>query len=583
MKTSTNKLLYFIAFILLSVGSIRIILTYDKLTISPDELVHVATGLELIENGTYYLEALHPPLARLSVAILPYLGGASLSEEFYAKYSHPFNENSGYKQSFEGRNLGGQQIFFAKSHDNYKKMVFLSRLGILPYFLLCGIVIFVWVRTHIGSYTALYSILFYTTLPIILANSGLATTDMPMCALLTCTIFALLEWLESASFKNTLLLGFSFALLVVTKFSGAIFFLIVAAPIILAKDYATGKVSRGFNGARVTSIMLISIITFFMVWCTYNFELTTLSYPYFLTPEKVSALKASLRDFGLSEKSVKKLFTAKILPFPEFFHGLSDLSDRIAYVYAGYIFGKVLLFQGVWYFFPAATLFKTPLFVLALGLLGCCLLIKIFISQKNWKVVAPVIVVFTLLLASTAFNMNIGLRHLLPIFPFICITAGYSLDFLLNRRPLFINGLTVLLLAAYLVTTALSHPFYVAYFNFMAQGRGEEILIDSDFDIGQELEYALTFPEVHNNIDSLKLYYSGLADPGFFGFKEYVLYQMELHHKNFNINFGNSRYLLISIPLLKLLPKEKKSDIAKCKDARRIGQTFMLYDFNSCI
>ncbi|MBA8667392.1 glycosyltransferase family 39 protein [Holosporaceae bacterium 'Namur'] len=582
MKTSTNKLLYFIAFILLLAGSIRIILTYDKLTISPDELVHVATGLELIENGTYYLEALHPPLARLSVAILPYLGGASLSEEFYAKYSHPFNENSGYKQSFEGRNLGGRQIFFSKDYDNYKKMLFLSRLGILPYFLLCGLVIFIYVKNHIGSYAALYSILFYTTLPTIIANSGLATTDMPMCTLLTCAVFALLNWLERASLKNTLLLGFSFALLVTAKFSGAIFFLMVAAPVILAKDYATGEVSKGFNGARVTSIILISIITFFMVWSTYNFELTTLSYPYFLAPEKVNALKAGLQNFGLSENSVKKLFTLKILPFPEFFHGLSDLSDRIAYVYAGYIFGKVLLFQGVWYFFPAATLFKTPLLVLALGLLGCCLLIKIFISRKDWKVVVPVIVIFTLLLASTTFNMNIGLRHLLPIFPFLCITAGYSLGFLLDKRQLFIKGVTILLLAAYLVTTALSHPFYLAYFNLLAQDSPEEILIDSDFDIGQELEYALTFPEVHNNIDSLKLYYSGLADPGFFGFKKYVLYQMELHHKNFNINFGNSRYLLISIPLLKLLPKEKKAYIAKCKGARRIGQTFMFYDFDNC-
>lgn len=583
MRKIPIKLLYFIAFILLLIGSLRIVATYNKLTISPDELVHVTTGLELIENGTYYLEALHPPLARIMVAILPYLAGASLDKEFYNKYSHFFNNPKGYKESFEGRNLGGQQIFFSKDYAHYKKMVFLSRLGILPFFLLAGIVIFLWTKNHLGIYPALSSLFFYTTLPIILANSGLATTDMPMCALFACTIFSFSNWLNNSSLKNTIFFAISFALLTIIKFSGPIFFLIVAAPIIIAKDYATKIVSRGFELQRVISILVIILITFITIFTAYNFELSTLSYPYFLSPQKAELLKASLSNTGLSSQNIERLFSAKILPFPEFFHGLSDLGDRVAYVYAGYIFGKVLLFQGVWYFFLATTLFKTPLPFLCLMLLGSYFLCKIFFIQNNWRVIIPVLVSFILLLVSITFNMNIGLRHLLAIFPFLCICAGYSIYYLIAKKEKVTKIISYSLIISYIFATFSAHPFYVSYFNILAKDTPENILIDSDFDIGQELEYALSLPEIKNNLDDIKLYYSGLAEPKFFGFKDYVLYQVELHKRTFKIEFGNTQYLLISIPLLKLLPKEKKSVITKCKSAQKIGQTFMLYDRNKCL
>ncbi len=584
MNSLTNKIFYCIILILLLIGSLRIITTYDKLTVSPDELVHVATGLELIENGTYYLEALHPPFARVSVAIIPYLMGARLGDEFYSEYSHPFNHPDGYKKSFEGRNFGGRLIFFSEGLQNYKKMLISSRIGVLPYFILAGMVIAIWTRKHLGDYVAIYSTLFYSTLPIILANSGLATTDMPMCALFICTLFAFVNWLEIPSFKNTILFGVFFALLTITKFSGPIFFLIVAAPTIIVKDYTTGLVSRGFTIARVKSVAIISLITFLTIWVAYNFELAPLSYPYFLTPEKIATLKHVL---NLSEEGITKIFSLKILPFPELFHGLSDLTDRVGYVYAGYIFGKVLIYHGVWYFFPAAALFKSPIPFLCFTGLGSCTLFKQFWSQKNWKIIIPLISAFTLLLASTTFNMNIGLRHLLPIFPLLCIMAGYGLYTSLHNHRLLIKLVAALLLGIYLITTINSHPFYVSYFNFLAGKTPEDILIDSDFDIGQELEYALTFPEVYENLDNIKLYYSGLADPKFFGFKNYVLYQTELHNKDFKIELGvnkelGEKYLLISIPLLKLLSAEKREALEKCKVIRKIGQTFMFYSMLYC-
>ena len=50
--------------------------TYPVFNHTTDEPAHIAAGLELLDHGTYSYEWQHPPLARLAVALGPYLKGA---------------------------------------------------------------------------------------------------------------------------------------------------------------------------------------------------------------------------------------------------------------------------------------------------------------------------------------------------------------------------------------------------------------------------------------------------------------------------------------------------------------------------
>jgi len=91
--------------------------------------------------------------------------------------------------------------------------------------------------------------------------------------------------------------------------------------------------------------------------------------------------------------------------------------------------------------------------------------------------------------------LNIGIRHILPMFPaafILCGAAGDWFTRLAQRRTIgtgAMRAITSLGLAFYVVDTAAAYPNYVAYFNWPAGGinRGHEHLVDSSLDWGQEL------------------------------------------------------------------------------------------------
>src|SRR5438105_13698618 len=63
-------------FIIIALATVPIIGTYPEFSHTADEPAHIAAGMELLDRGTFTYEQQHPPLARLAVALGPYLLGA---------------------------------------------------------------------------------------------------------------------------------------------------------------------------------------------------------------------------------------------------------------------------------------------------------------------------------------------------------------------------------------------------------------------------------------------------------------------------------------------------------------------------
>jgi hypothetical protein len=86
-------------------------------------------------------------------------------------------------------------------------------------------------------------------------------------------------------------------------------------------------------------------------------------------------------------------------------------------------------------------------------------------------------------------NINIGQRHILPVYPFLTMVAGYGAFHLWSgvRQKRIGQGLLIGLLLWYLGSTALAHPDYLAYFNELAGDHPENILVDSNLDWGQDI------------------------------------------------------------------------------------------------
>jgi hypothetical protein len=102
----------------------------------------------------------------------------------------------------------------------------------------------------------------------------------------------------------------------------------------------------------------------------------------------------------------------------------------------------------------------------------------------------PVIVPVCIVLAVIPSRINLGVRHVLPVFPLLAAVAGagaVALVRLPSRGAVFGKVAVVFLLAWQVASTTRSHPDYLSWFNFLAGSRPDFVLVDADFDWGQDM------------------------------------------------------------------------------------------------
>jgi hypothetical protein len=154
-----------------------------------------------------------------------------------------------------------------------------------------------------------------------------------------------------------------------------------------------------------------------------------------------------------------------------------------------------------WYF-PVAFLVKTPSILLLL------ILAALVLRRGPPELWAAAAGFFALCLAS---SLNIGQRHLLPVYPFLFVIGGMVLTRL--RWPL-----VLITIAAYTGETVAIHPYYTAFFNLPSGGpsHGSAYLVDSNLDWGQDLKRLSNWHLRHGR-PPLCLEYFGMAEPASYG------------------------------------------------------------------
>jgi hypothetical protein len=115
-------------------------------------------------------------------------------------------------------------------------------------------------------------------------------------------------------------------------------------------------------------------------------------------------------------------------------------------------------------------------------------------ERDGWRI-APLILFLTVLVFSSAFShINIGIRHVLVLYPFMALGAACLVAHLWRKlramavRPVAIagSGLLVVFVAWQVLTLWTANPDYLPYFN-EAIAHPERVLVDSDLDWGQDL------------------------------------------------------------------------------------------------
>jgi hypothetical protein len=160
------------------------------------------------------------------------------------------------------------------------------------------------------------------------------------------------------------------------------------------------------------------------------------------------------------------------VPAPQILDGLWQVHNHVEGGHTAYLLGRHS-FHGWWYFFPVALAVKTPLGLLLLAAIGACM--------RRARV--PAILCAVLLLVNLPTSLNIGVRYMMPLFPFLALTAAAGAVWLWQRQRV----VAAALMAWVVISSTMAHPDYIAYFNELAGSHPEQVLVDSDLDWGQDM------------------------------------------------------------------------------------------------
>jgi len=409
---------------------IRVAATQQVFSPTFDEGCHIAGGHEYLTEATYLVDPQHPPLSRIFFA-LPFVDSGPLP----------------------GNMIDRGNAILERGGDLRHSITHARRGNLL--FLLIGLVaVVLWARHLFGDAVALITLIFFASLEPLLAHAGLATTDMSGAAAMPLALYALTLFLELPTWRRTLLLGIAFGFGLVTKFSFLPFFAATAVALFIIK--------RRLPIVRGVVAMALGLL---LTWATYGFSFAPMGK---VNPHAIEITNELYHSSRLANVP---------LPAPMFFAGILEVKLHDVHGHQAYLFGRESE-HGWWYYFPVALLFKTPLPFLALFALGAWML-----GRRQRAIELPLFAILILGVAMTS-GINIGVRHLLPMYAPMSIAAAFAAVEIWRLQ----GRIAVGLLAGWLVVgSLLAHPDYLPWMNGLALGHPERVLVDSNLDWGQDL------------------------------------------------------------------------------------------------
>lgn len=444
--------------------------TYHYFGITWDEPEHLAAGMQLVDRDAYIYDIQHPPLARIAMALGPYLAGARAFDE-----PGPSGEQS------------GRDLLYKTGH--YDLYLNLARLGMLPFLAVLLWSTWAWARHAHGDGAALLATVLLIATPPVLGHAGFAALDVPGAALCTLALFCLLRWFETQSWRFAVWLGITAGLAIATKLSALPFIAVVGVAWLPFWWFSHARRATNTTLPRwLSQVVCVLLLALVCAVFSYGFEFhytVTDQFPY------NTAWSYVFGNSGWAHDAVHAI--ARVIPLPV---GLERLVWSIEALvkhndegHLSYLLGKFNN-NGFREFYVVALAVKTPIPLLLLGIGGLISLAVTAREQSNWRIAAPCLAFVALLVFCSFYSrINIGLRHVFVLYPLLCIAAAALAVNLWRRyQHQWARGALVLLIGWQLSLLYSTYPDYLPYFNFTAGKHPEHILIDSDLDWSQDVE-----------------------------------------------------------------------------------------------
>lgn len=479
-------LVFALAFIGLEVFS------YTRESATWDEPIHLMDGYLSLAHGDFRADIEHPPLLRMWAALPIVPLRVVDTATGVIERTLPTDWALGRLFSTTHR--------FVYVDNDADALLYRARFMIVLLGIVLGVLLYAWAFALFGRATALVLLALYTVEPNIASHARLVTTDFGVTlAIFGATYFT---WRLSARWSLASLAGVAacVALAVTSKYSG-----LLAGPILgLLLAFAVWR--RTMTPARAAIVLLVlGISSVTALWATYGF--------YYL-PSRSPTWRYAIHNEPAATGPVPTLARAvawiderHLLP-NAYSEGL--LLSRVRSQGRKTFLAGEYSITGWWYYFPVAFALKTPLTLIVLAAAGTW-----FARRQASTLVFLFVPVAIVLGSAMSAHINIGLRHILPIYPFVILLAGWAVQRLLSSPRRFVPAAALAIAVAEPLTV---YPHTLAFFNVLAGGPsgGSRYLTDSNIDWGQDLK-GLKSWMVRSGVDHVNLSYFGLADPHYYG------------------------------------------------------------------
>jgi hypothetical protein len=473
---------------LLALLALELFLSAKRLSQTFDEGDHLLAGYRYWTCGDFGVNPEHPPLAKL-LAALPLL---------LEKPAVPGPCGESRTTTAEDFALASEFL----SKDTSDRLLFEARMAVASLSLLTALLV-AWMARHVGGpKSALLSLAFFVFEPTVVAHSALVTTDMAVACFLLLSVLAWKRTLEEQSWPFLVLTGLGAGLALASKHSGVLVLPILAleAPLL-----GGGRLLR-----KAGALVFVVALAVLVLWASYGFRFDPRGGGHAMSRSLRGYIERSTATSGVDPKAlgaVETLDRLRVLP-ESYLYGTANVLIGSAAGGHMYLFGT-LYPTGRWFYFPATLLVKWTLGFMA------SLLLAIRFAPRGPRAVLIVPPLFWLLVSMTS-RQNIGVRHLLPAFPFLLILAGLGCAALWERPRG--RAVVLLLVLVHAGSSLRAFPDDLAYSNELFGGKTKtyRVLSDSNVDWGQGLKEARAYLE-SQGIRDCAIAYFGTATPARYG------------------------------------------------------------------
>ncbi len=508
-----------------------------------DEQEYVARGYAVLRTGDMRLRLRHPLLTNL-ISALPLL----LLPDLRVPTDHGSWVNAEFHEF-------SAQFLWNYNRQWADQIVYLSRWPMMLLTLVLAAFVHRWARALYGPPGALLALALVAFDPNLIAHGRLANTDIGATAFILIAAYAFWSYQRRRGWHRLLWAGIACGLAQTTRFTALLLFPIFGLQILVAdwrreaslpcsegssestsppppRENSDSRTGRGNHWRKlrhaITVLVALACTSLLTIWAVYGF-----------TWGPVDGTPLSL-------------------PAPDHWGELLSLTRRLGRADPAFLLGRI--YRGGWwpYFFVALAV-KTPLPTLILigwatAQLGSTLWpggapgrrLKTPVGARHaasppgpprnrhlqdaLPLLLPAAAYFAL---SVTGNLNTGYRLILPILPFLAVhaarlaanspTAHSPFAHLPFNNLSFAHlsfdhlSFTYLLLAWLALSTSLTYPHYLAYFNELVGPRnGYKVLVDSNLDWGQDLPGLRSWMD-ERGVEQVYLSWFGVAPPEHYG------------------------------------------------------------------